>query len=86
VAFTGVVLASVYTLRLFIRSMHNRVGPNVVSRDITVADGLVLVPLVMVIIAFALYPQLALHRGEATISRSIQPAAHAAATEITVVR
>ena len=27
VAFTGVVLASVYTLRLFIRSMHNRVGP-----------------------------------------------------------
>jgi NADH-quinone oxidoreductase subunit M len=86
VAFTGVVLASVYTLRLFIRSMHNRVGPNVVSRDITVADGLVLVPLVMVIIAFALYPQLALHRGEATISRSIQPAAHAAAPEITVVR
>jgi hypothetical protein len=27
VAFTGVVLASVYTLRLFIRAMHNRVGP-----------------------------------------------------------
>src|SRR6201985_3756139 len=27
VAFTGVVLASVYALRLFIRTMHNRVGP-----------------------------------------------------------
>jgi NADH-quinone oxidoreductase subunit M len=79
VAFTGVVLASVYTLRLFIRSMHNRVGPNVVSRDITVADGLVLVPLVAVILALALYPQLALHKGEATITRSIQPAAQAAA-------
>src|SRR6266508_4725846 len=27
VAFTGVALASVYTLRLFIRAMHNRGGP-----------------------------------------------------------
>ena len=34
VAFTGVVLASVYTLRLFIRAMHNRVGPHVeLTRD-----------------------------------------------------
>ena len=32
VAFTGVVLASVYTLRLFIRAMHNRVGPRASSR------------------------------------------------------
>jgi hypothetical protein len=39
----------------------------------------VLVPLVAVILAFALYPQLALHRGEGTITRSIQPAAQAAA-------
>ena len=60
VAFTGVVLASVYTLRLFIRAMHNRVGPRVMSREMSVRDGLVLVPLVAVIIAFALYPQLAL--------------------------
>ena len=34
VAFTGVVLASVYMLRMFIRSMHNRVAPGVESRDI----------------------------------------------------
>ena len=77
VAFTGVVLASVYTLRLFIRSMHNRLGPNVVSREMTVGDGLVLVPLVAVILLFALYPQLALHRGEQTINQSIQPAVRA---------
>ena len=37
VAFIGVVLASVYTLRLFIRSMHNRVGPHVTSREIAFA-------------------------------------------------
>jgi NADH-quinone oxidoreductase subunit M len=74
VAFTGVVLASVYTLRLFIRSMHNRVGPQVVSRDLTVRDGLVLVPLVMAIIALALYPQLPLEKGERAVTDSIRAA------------
>jgi NADH-quinone oxidoreductase subunit M len=40
----------------------------------TVRDGLVLVPLVAVILFFAVYPQLALHKGERTIARSIVPA------------
>jgi hypothetical protein len=39
VAFTGVALASVYTLRLFIRAMHNRDGPQVMSREMTSATG-----------------------------------------------
>ncbi len=39
VAFAGVVMASVYALRLFIRAMHNRVGSNVDSREISVRDG-----------------------------------------------
>ncbi len=63
-AFTGVALASVYMLRAYIRSMHNRQGPEVASRDLTFRDGLVLVPLVLVILAFALYPQAALEDGE----------------------
>ncbi len=51
IAFSGVVLASVYALRLFIRAMHNRVGPSVDSREISPArDVLVLVPLVAVIL------------------------------------
>jgi NADH-quinone oxidoreductase subunit M len=74
IAFSGVVLASVYALRMFIRAMHNRVGPEVVSREMSVRDGLVLVPLVLVIIAFALYPQIALNKGEAAVTRSIGPA------------
>src|SRR4051794_22165436 len=78
VAFSGVVMASVYALRMFIRAMHNRVGPNVVSREMTVRDGLVLVPLVAAILAFALYPQIALHKGERSVTRSIQPAQQAA--------
>jgi len=76
VAFAGVVMASVYTLRMFIRAMHNRLGPNAESREMTVRDGLVLAPLVAVILFFAVYPQLELHKGERTIARSIVPAVH----------
>jgi NADH-quinone oxidoreductase subunit M len=75
IAFTGVALAAVYSLRLFIRTMHNRVGPEVTSRDIDVREGLVLVPLVAVILFFAFYPQLALHKGAPAINRAVAPAA-----------
>jgi NADH-quinone oxidoreductase subunit M len=74
IAFTGVGLAAVYSLRLFIRTMHNRVGAEVTSRDISFREGLVLVPLVAVILFFALYPQLALHKGEPTITKAVQAA------------
>jgi NADH-quinone oxidoreductase subunit M len=79
IAFSGVVLASVYALRLFIRSMHNRVGPRVQSREIGVRDGLVLVPIVAVIVFMALYPQLALHRSEGSVKTAVA-AAHADAS------
>jgi NADH-quinone oxidoreductase subunit M len=78
IGFAGVVLASVYSLRLFIRAMHNRVGPNVESREMRVADGIVLVPLVLAILAFALYPQVALYKGEASVTRAVAPAQQAA--------
>jgi len=39
IAFSGVVMASVYALRLFIRAMHNRVGKSVDSREISFRDG-----------------------------------------------
>src|SRR5205085_11845659 len=46
IAFTGVVGAAVYALRLFIGAMHNRVGPGVASREIGWSDLASLVPLV----------------------------------------
>jgi NADH-quinone oxidoreductase subunit M len=79
VAFTGVVLASVYSLRLFVRAMHNRVGAGVASRDLTVRDGLVLVPLVVAIIGLALYPQLPLEKGERAVTDSVRAAGQVAA-------
>jgi NADH-quinone oxidoreductase subunit M len=74
IAFSGVVMASVYALRLFIRAMHNRVGADVKSREISIRDGAVLVPLVLVILFLALYPQLALHRSEASVKTAVFPA------------
>src|SRR5207237_5787308 len=53
IAFAGVVLASVYVLRVFIRTMHNRVGPRVESREISLRDGAIVAPLVLVILALA---------------------------------
>jgi NADH-quinone oxidoreductase subunit M len=71
IAFAGVVAASVYALRLFIRTMHNRVGLGVNSREMTLRDGLVLAPLVAVIVFLALYPQLALKRSEGAIKAAV---------------
>lgn len=71
-ASIGVILASVYALRMYIRSMHNRVGEKVTSFEMSLRDGLVLVPLVIAIIAFALYPQLALDAGEATVKSTVE--------------
>jgi NADH-quinone oxidoreductase subunit M len=74
IAFSGVVMASVYALRLFIRAMHNRVSSGVSSREIGLRDGAVLVPLVAVILFAALYPQLALHRSERSAKVAVAPA------------
>jgi NADH-quinone oxidoreductase subunit M len=84
VAFAGVAMASVYTLRLFIRAMHNRVASDAQSREMTIADGLVLVPLVLCIIALALYPQVALDRSEQSVKATLAPQATPAlaATEV----
>ncbi len=79
IAFSGVVMASVYALRLFIRAMHNRVGAGVQSREISVRDGAVLVPLVLVILFLAFYPQFALHRSEGSVKTAVAPAQEALA-------
>jgi NADH-quinone oxidoreductase subunit M len=75
VASVGVVLASVYALRLFIGAFHNNRGvERVESRELSLRDGLVLVPLVAAIVALALYPQVALHRSETSATQSVAAA------------
>jgi NADH-quinone oxidoreductase subunit M len=71
IAFAGVVMASVYALRLFIRAMHNRVGAGVESRELRGRDAVVLVPLLAVIVLLALYPQGALRRSEGSVGAAV---------------
>ncbi len=71
IAFSGVVMASVYALRLFIGAMHNRVRDGVDSSEIALLDSAVLVPLVAVILFFAVYPQLALSRSEGSVKATV---------------
>lgn len=78
VASVGVVLAAVYVLRLFQRSMHNRVGADVSPSEITRPELGVVAPLVVLIIALGIYPQIVLARTQpataAQIQRATQPA------------
>jgi NADH-quinone oxidoreductase subunit M len=72
IAFTGVAMASVYMLRMYIRTMHNRLAPGVESREIAVRDAVVIVPLVLAILAFGVYPQAALTASERAVKASVQ--------------
>ena len=67
----GVALAAFYALRLYQRTMHNRLPEGAESREITLRDGAVLAPLVAVIVALALWPGLILERGQASVEQSL---------------
>jgi NADH-quinone oxidoreductase subunit M len=51
--------------------MHNRKADGVLSREISLRDGIVLAPLVLCILALALYPQLILHRADPSVQQSV---------------
>jgi NADH-quinone oxidoreductase subunit M len=71
VAAIGVALAAFYALRLYQRTMHNRLPEGAESREISARDGLVLAPLVACIVALALWPGLILERGEASVEDKV---------------
>jgi NADH-quinone oxidoreductase subunit M len=71
IAFSGVVGAAVYALRIFIRSMQNRTGPKVNSREIVLSEAAAIVPIVAVILALAFYPQFGLRRSAPTVNATV---------------
>ena len=74
IAFTGVVGAAYYMLRLFIGTMHNRVGSRVASREVTIVDAVAIVPLVLAILMLAFYPQFGLSRSQRSVTVAVAPA------------
>jgi NADH-quinone oxidoreductase subunit M len=77
VATMGVALAAVYMIRAFQQSMHNDVGPGVEVREANRVDLAALAPLVAVVIALGVYPQIVLDRTEPATQAQIQPAQEA---------
>jgi NADH-quinone oxidoreductase subunit M len=74
IAALGVVGAAMYALRLYIRSLHNRVGPKVTSFEITVGEAVPVAGMVIVILVLAFYPQFGLRRSAPTLRSSLAAA------------
>jgi NADH-quinone oxidoreductase subunit M len=75
VASAGVALAGVYMIRIFQRTMHNRVGPKVESRELCKLDLAVIAPLAAIIVALGVYPQFVLDKTKGSTARQIKAAA-----------
>ena len=75
IAISGVAMSAYYALRLYQRTMHNRLAseqnPGIESREISLRDGVILAPLVLCILALALYPQLILHRTSPSVEQTV---------------
>jgi NADH-quinone oxidoreductase subunit M len=82
VAISGVAMSAYYALRLYQRTMHNRLPDGALSREIGLRDGLVLAPLVLCILALAFYPQLILKRTDPAVQASVEPVTWAANPEV----
>ena len=78
VASAGVVLAAVYMIRLFQGTLHERLGPDIRPREVGGLDALAIAPLVLVIVALGVYPQVILGRTEGATVASIREAQTAA--------
>ncbi len=74
IAFTGVIGAAYYALRLFIGAMHNRLGRRDESREIGWREAVGMVPFVVVILVLAFYPQFGLTRSQRSAAAAVAPA------------
>jgi NADH-quinone oxidoreductase subunit M len=70
VATAGVVLASVYMIRMYQRAMHNRASAGVKSFELRASELGLILPFVALIIALGVYPNFVLKRSDkATVSK-----------------
>jgi NADH-quinone oxidoreductase subunit M len=86
VASTGVALAAVYMIRVFQRSMHNRVPEGSESTELGALDFAAIAPLAAVVVALGVYPQVFLDRSEGATTSRVQAAAEASGQSSVVGR
>ncbi len=80
IASLAIVGAAFYALRLFIGAMHNRVASGVRSREVGFSEAIAIVPLVLIILVLAFYPQFGLTKSEASVKVALYPAAEVGST------
>jgi NADH-quinone oxidoreductase subunit M len=71
IASLGVVGAAAYALRLYIRSMHNRVGAGVASFDLRLGEALPLLGVLVAILVLAFYPEFGLRRSQPSVRTTL---------------
>lgn len=73
VASVGVVLAAMYMLRFFQKSMQNRESTHegVVSRELDAGELALLLPAVLIVLALSVYPQYIVERIEPNAAKSL---------------
>ena len=85
IGIVGVALAAFYSLRMYQRTMHNRLPEDVESREIGGRDLAILAPLVACIVGLALWPGLVLDRSEDSVTdklTAVAPSDEAAPTAV----
>ena len=78
IASTGVAFAAFYALRMYQLTMHNPLPDGADSREISVRDSLMIVPMVLVLVVLAFCPQLVIHGSEPAVDSTIAIAREAA--------
>jgi NADH-quinone oxidoreductase subunit M len=78
IASSGVALAAFYALRMYQRTMHNPLPEGADSREISVRDGLIIVPIVLIMIVLAFCPQIVLGDTEDAVNATVAVSKEAA--------
>jgi len=71
VASAGVGLAAFYALRMYQLTMHNPLPEGADSRELSLRDALVLIPMVAIVVVLAFCPQLIVHGSEQAVDSSV---------------
>jgi NADH-quinone oxidoreductase subunit M len=78
IASTGVALAAFYALRMYQRTMHNPLPQWVDPREISLRDGLIVAPMVLVVLVLAFCPQIVLGDTETAVEDTVTATREAA--------
>jgi len=71
IASSGVALAAFYALRMYQLTMHNPLPDGADSRELSLRDALVLIPMVAIVVVLAFCPQLIVHSSEQAVDSSV---------------